>query len=134
MYRNPPLLQSPQPLACVAHWGFISCEDFMNSFFPSWPRLTKGAASLVFALGTTVAFAQGSPSAPTPKLIYRSVWAQYQGFTEQSVTPWRQSNDTVERAGGWRAYAKEARQPDAPDKSDAKPVTSSVKSQQGDKP
>jgi hypothetical protein len=106
----------------------------MNSFFPSWPRLTKGAASLVFALGTTVAFAQGSPSAPTPKLIYRSVWAQYQGFTEQSVTPWRQSNDTVERAGGWRAYAKEARQPDAPDKSDAKPVTSSVKSQQGDKP
>jgi len=106
----------------------------MDSFSSSWPWLTKGAASLGIALGATVAFAQGSPSAPTPKLIYRSVWAQYQGFTEQSVTPWRQTNDTVERAGGWQAYAKEAQQPDAPDKSDAKPVTSSVKSQQGVKP
>lgn len=106
----------------------------MDSFFSSWPRLTRGAVSLVFALGATVTFAQGSPGEPTPKLIYRSVWAQYQGFTEQSVTPWRQTNDTVERVGGWQAYAKEARQPDAPNKSDAKPVTSSVKSQQGGKP
>ena len=106
----------------------------MDSFFPSWPGLTKGAASLGFALGATVAFAQGSPSVPPPKLTYHSVWARYQGFTEQSITPWRQTNDTVERAGGWQAYAKEARQPDTPDKSDAKPVTSSVKSQQGGKP
>ena len=72
----------------------------MDSFIPSWPLLTKGAVSLGFALGATVALAQGSPSVPTPKLIYRSVWAQYQGFTEQSVTPWQQTNDTVERVAG----------------------------------
>lgn len=106
----------------------------MDSLFPSWSRLTKGAASLGITLGATVALAQGSPSMPTPKLTYRSVWAQYQGFTEQSVNPWRQTNDTVERAGGWQAYAKEARQPETPDKSGAKPVTTNVKSLQEGKP
>jgi len=106
----------------------------MDLHISSWPRLAKSTASLGFALGATVALAQGNPGGPPLKLTYRSAWSQYQGFTEQSVTPWRQTNDTVERAGGWQAYAKEARQPDAPDKSDAKPVTSSVKSQQGGKP
>lgn len=106
----------------------------MDLHISSWPRLAKSTASLGFALGATVALAQGSPGAPPLKLTYRSAWAQYQRFTEQSVIPWRQTNDTVERAGGWQAYAKEARQPETPDKSDAKPGTSGMKSQQGGKP
>ena len=106
----------------------------MDLHISSWPRLAKSTIFLGIALGATVALAQGNPGVPTLKLTYRSAWSQYQGFTEQSVTPWRQTNDTVERAGGWQAYAKEARQPDTPDKSDAKPVPFSVKSQQGVRP
>lgn len=106
----------------------------MDSHFSSWPWIAKLAAYLGVALAATVALAQGNPKVPPQKLTYHSVWAQYQGFTEQSVTPWRQTNDTVERAGGWQAYAKEARQPETPDKTDAKPGESSVKSQQGVKP
>ena len=106
----------------------------MDSLFFSWSRPTKWAASLGIALGATVALAQGTPNVLSTKLTYHSVWSQYQGFTEQSVTPWRQTNDTVERAGGWQAYAKEARQPETSDKSDAKLVTSNVKNPQGGKP
>lgn len=106
----------------------------MDSFFSSWPRLTTWAVPWGFALGATAALAQGNSNVLSTKLTYHSVWAQYQGFTEQSVTPWRQTNDTVERAGGWQAYANEARQPETSDKSEAKPATSNVKSQQGGTP
>lgn len=44
---------------------------------------------------------------------YHSVFAQYQLFNEQQVLPWKNSNDTVGKIGGWRFYAREASQPDA---------------------
>lgn len=46
-------------------------------------------------------------------LRYVSVLGQYQAYTEQAVTSWPQANATVERIGGWRAYAKEAVAPPA---------------------
>lgn len=52
------------------------------------------------------AFAQ---TAPPP---YRCVLEDYQPFNEQKVLPWKESNDTVGRVGGWRAYAKEAQDGD----------------------
>lgn len=106
----------------------------MHSIFPGWLWLTKCAVGFGFALSANVVLAQGSLSVPPPKLNYHSVWAHYQGFMDQPVTSWRQSNDTVERAGGWQSYAREARQPDIPANSDTKPVTPSVSIQQGDKP
>ncbi len=48
------------------------------------------------------------------QLHYNSVFTGYQAFNDQPVAPWRTTNDTVEKIGGWRAYAKEAALPDAP--------------------
>ena len=45
---------------------------------------------------------------PVQTPVYRSVFAQYQGFTDAAPAPWPAANDTVRAAGGWRAYAKEA--------------------------
>jgi hypothetical protein len=55
-----------------------------------------------------------SDSAPVsaPAVAYRSIFDQYQAFDDQPVKPWRAANDAVEQRGGWRAYAKEARQPE----------------------
>jgi hypothetical protein len=39
---------------------------------------------------------------------YRSAFSGYRGFADQPVAPWRESNDTVGRIGGWRTYAREA--------------------------
>jgi hypothetical protein len=46
-------------------------------------------------------------------LPYRSVFDGYQPFTDQKVLPWKETNATVEKIGGWRAYAKEAAEPAA---------------------
>ena len=51
------------------------------------------------------------PNAPTPVLVYRSSLSRYQAFTEPDVAPWRETNDLVRQRGGWRAYAREAREP-----------------------
>lgn len=65
------------------------------------------------------------PSAAVAPLVYRSTLAGYQRHAEQTVGSWREANDTVNRIGGWRAYAREARQPDAPapNNAPAKPAT-----------
>ena len=52
--------------------------------------------------------------APVPAALYVSPLRAYQGFAEPQVAPWRETNDLVRQRGGWRAYAREAREPDAP--------------------
>jgi len=54
------------------------------------------------------------PAASTPRTSYESVFKDYRRFGEIQQTPWKQANETVERIGGWRAYAREAHAPAAP--------------------
>lgn len=49
---------------------------------------------------------------PAP-LPYTSALQGYQPFADEKVRSWKESNDTVGKIGGWRAYAKEAAEPDA---------------------
>jgi len=53
-------------------------------------------------------------SAPVPPVVYRPVLASYRRAGELSVGSWREANDTVTRIGGWRAYTREANQPEVP--------------------
>jgi hypothetical protein len=52
--------------------------------------------------------------AQVPAALYVSPMRTYQGFAEPQVAPWRETNELVRQRGGWRAYAREAREPDAP--------------------
>lgn len=47
-------------------------------------------------------------AAAAEPLQFRSAFDGYQSFTDEKVRPWKESNDTVGRIGGWRAYAREA--------------------------
>jgi hypothetical protein len=85
----------------------------MNLFTFSRPLSASWALSAGLAASAPVAFAQESASVAGTQLRYLSVFSQYQGFKEQPVSPWPESNATVEKIGGWRVYAKQARQPDA---------------------
>ena len=53
------------------------------------------------------------PMAPVPAALYASPLQAHQGFVEPQVAPWRDTNERVRQRGGWRAYAREAREPDA---------------------
>ena len=59
----------------------------------------------------TAVVAQAAPTA----LPYRSVFDGYQPFTDEKMRSWKDSNNTVEKIGGWRAYAKEAAEPASAD-------------------
>lgn len=45
---------------------------------------------------------------PAFRLTYRSAFTGYTRHSDTAVGPWREVNNTVQRAGGWRAYAREA--------------------------
>ena len=51
--------------------------------------------------------------APVPSALYASPLRAYQPFAEPQVAPWRETNELVRQRGGWRSYAREAREPDA---------------------
>lgn len=69
--------------------------------------------------------ANAATTRPSPTLLpYASAWVDYQPFADEKVRPWKESNTTVEKIGGWRAYAKEAAQPEA--KHDHPPAASSA--------
>lgn len=53
-----------------------------------------------------------APSAANA-LRYESVFARYKSYRDEKTGAWREANETVERVGGWRAYAREAQQPEA---------------------
>lgn len=57
-----------------------------------------------------------------PPVIYVSPLKQYQPLGDEQVTSWKAANEVVEKAGGWKAYAKEAQQPDVGTKAPASPA------------
>lgn len=68
---------------------------------------------LPFLLPMTVAACLMSGTAAAQTTIsYASPIADYQPYVDEKIVSWRAANDKVGQIGGWRAYAKEAQQPD----------------------
>lgn len=91
--------------------------------FPK-PALWLGLCSITAGCA---AFAQQQPpSAQTAPaaMSYRSALEGYRPFADQSITPWKESNETVRGVGGWRAYAREAQEGTQPSAKPAAPAAS----------
>lgn len=69
------------------------------------------AASLAQAQGTPGRADPLEPQAGVPAAAYTSPLAGYRRLGDDTRVPWPQANQTVNRIGGWRAYAREAQQP-----------------------
>lgn len=115
----------------------------MNVFPSRWP--VRWALPIGLALNITLSHAQTTsveaitqPNTPAITLLqYRSVLTQYQGFSDQPIAPWVDTNATVEKIGGWRVYAKEALEPDTTEKTDkavSTPANVGVHGEHGNKP
>ena len=59
----------------------------------------------------TIYLLSGTGMAQTT-VSYTSPIVNYQPFVDEKVTSWKAANDQVGQIGGWRAYAKEAQQPE----------------------
>ncbi len=78
-------------------------------------------ACLYFALMSVPMFAFGQqktrpdpadPKVGVPPVVYVSPLKQYQPLGDEPVSPWKSANDVVEKAGGWKSYAREAQEPE----------------------
>ena len=68
--------------------------------------------SVIPAAQAPAAASPASGAVPPSPLTYRSAFEGYKPYTDDKLLNWKEVNDTTGRIGGWRAYAKEARQPD----------------------
>ena len=71
-----------------------------------------GAQSAAAALLSPPSASQTPASQPG---AYRSAFESYKPYTDEATGDWKALNATTAKIGGWRAYAKEARQSQAPD-------------------
>ncbi|MBK9135956.1 MAG: hypothetical protein IPM15_16860 [Betaproteobacteria bacterium] len=92
-----------------------------HTFHRAWRR---GICTLTLLAAATIGHAQGTPGgaaradpldaqARVPALTYRSPLDGYRRLGDDKPVSWQQANETVNRIGGWRAYARQAQQPEA---------------------
>lgn len=85
------------------------------------PLLAYGLVliSALPGLSTAQSPAPAATPAPTtqasPPPAFRSAMDGYKPYTEEATVNWKEANDAAARIGGWRVYAKEARQAQAPE-------------------
>lgn len=93
------------------------------SIFPSRLRLGLPTLALFIMVQNVLAQEASRSQRPNPAdaraivppVVYLSTLQNYRPFTDQEVGSWKELNDTTARIGGWRAYAKQAREPDTTD-------------------
>ena len=83
-------------------------------FVISLPAVAAVAAALL----SPAEFVHAAPDptdaqAIAPNVPYRSPFHDYRPLGDDKLLPWKASNDEVAKIGGWRVYAKEAREPQA---------------------
>lgn len=117
----------PVPERTELWWTpFVFDREKSMQFIPKGVALIAASAALalpVFAQNSAPTAQSSAPSskrvdaadpkAAVPPLVYSSVLQGYRPNVEVEVGSWKDANDNVGRIGGWRVYAKEARQPDA---------------------
>ncbi len=83
-------------------------------FLLAWTFFISAAAPIAWAQRASDG-ASADPqdtNASVPRAIYRSSLSDYRTLSEETPGSWKEINDTVGRIGGWRAYAKEAQEPE----------------------
>jgi hypothetical protein len=99
----------------------------MKTYFLRWRAVTPTLPCSLLCTGLIVlglsltgaaeAQSQNSPKSGPAKakttLGFKSTFDQYKPYTDEKVSSWKGANDEVGRIGGWRAYLKEANEPDS---------------------
>lgn len=80
----------------------------------AWLAAAAAQVQPAAAAGSTSAADPLQPDAAVPPVAYTSPLARFRAAGDVEVGSWREVNDTVTRIGGWRAYARQASQPEAP--------------------
>lgn len=85
-------------------------------------RISRWLVPIALSATTLAAHSQPAPKAAqpdpmdaqahVPALVYLSALGRIPHDQSGGLVDWREANDAVRRIGGWRAYAREAQQPE----------------------
>ncbi|MFT3957035.1 MAG: hypothetical protein QM722_22445 [Piscinibacter sp.] len=91
----------------------------MSAFLQRWLTHPLGFATLctvaAMASAQTPAARKADPldaGATVPAVAHESVFGRARRAADSATPSWREANDNAARIGGWRAYAREAQQPE----------------------
>lgn len=85
-----------------------------------WPWPVALSALMATAASAQPSAAPAPPADPTqaqaavPRAVHSSALAGYRRHADPTPLAWKDANETVNRIGGWRAYAREVAAPSAP--------------------
>ncbi len=110
----------PKNPTIVAITPLVYQEIILN--IRHFSKLPRWLSLLAISLWVTTAHAQMNPVAPTimekaqvTKVTpsgFQSAFEGYKPYTDEKTGNWVNANDRVGKIGGWRVYAKEAREPE----------------------
>jgi hypothetical protein len=83
----------------------------------------RGIPAMTLLAAASIVHAQGAPGraertdpldaqARVPAATHQSPLAAYRRLGDDKPVSWKEANETVNRIGGWRTYAREAQQPE----------------------
>ncbi len=108
----------------VPHTAHPCTGHVARAVWQPWPRLPAVLWAMALTAAAAPTVAQTTRPAPrpdpldarsvVPPSVHSSALASFRRFVEVPVGSWREANETVTRIGGWRAYTREANQPEAP--------------------
>lgn len=93
----------------LAAWAVVGLQLATGTALAQSPA----AAPAATAAAAPARMDPADPNVPVPADRYRSPFSGYRPYADTPVAPWRAINDRVRERGGWRTYAREAREPDA---------------------
>ena len=105
----------------AAAWATLAVAMSATAQAQNQADAKKAAASTTAAV-PSASVQRGDPAdtrADVPRIVYRSPLLGYRPYADTEPASWVETNKTVASVGGWRAYAKEAHQPDAPEAASA---------------
>ena len=102
-------------------------RSFLSAWLPCAVMLLSSAVAMAQSVDRTD---PATAAAAVPPPAYESPFARYRVYADQEVAPWRETNDTAARMGGWRAYAREAAESPGGEKGDAAPAAAGGDSNQ----
>lgn len=97
----------------------------LRVLLPLWLLVATAVAPAQGTSGTSARTERADPldaQARVPAAGYQSALSSYRRLGEDRPVDWRQANQTVNRIGGWRAYARQAQQPEAAASATSAPV------------
>lgn len=97
------------------YFNFPAALALLGAAF--WTTQPSAQTSAVAPANTAAPAAAANAGPPA----YRSAFEGYQPYTDEKIVNWKEANDAAGRIGGWREYAKEASQPQAPERAAADP-------------